>query len=73
MGALHFIQALLVFFISDPEKGIVPITINYLKFDPVATKLLPATQELFTVNLAWFVIAFFLLSSFAHFFYRYNI
>jgi len=68
MGALHFIQALLVFFISDPEKGIVPITINYLKFDPVATKLLPATQELFTVNLAWFVIAFFLLSSFAHFF-----
>ncbi len=68
MGALHFIQACVVFFLSDPEKGIVPITINFLKYDQVLGKLLPETKELFTVNLAWFVIAFFLLSSFAHFF-----
>lgn len=68
MGSLHFLQAMLVLFISDPTKGVVPITINYLRFDPVLTKLFPATRELFTVNLAWFVIGFFLLSSFAHFF-----
>jgi hypothetical protein len=68
MGTLHFLQACVVFFLSDPEKGIVPITINFLKFDQLIGKLLPATEELFTVNLAWFVIAFFLLSSLAHFF-----
>jgi hypothetical protein len=66
MALLHFIQAGLVFLLSSPDKGVVPITINYLKFDRVTSKLLPATQELFTVNLAWFVIAFFLLSSMAH-------
>jgi len=68
MGSLHLVQALIVLFISDPNKGIVPITINYLKFDQATLKLLPATNELFSVNLAWFVIGFFLLSSLAHFF-----
>jgi len=68
MAALHFIQACIVFFISSPDKGIVPITINYLQFDQVTRKLLPVTKELFTVNLAWFVVAFFLLSSLAHLF-----
>jgi len=68
MGSLHFLQALAVFFISDPTKGVVPITINYLSFDVATSKLLPTTQELFTVNLAWFVVGFFLLSSTAHFF-----
>jgi len=68
MALLHFIQACAVMFLSSPNKGVVPITINYLKFDAVAIKLLPATKELFTVNLAWFVVAFFLLSSLAHLF-----
>lgn len=68
MGSLHLVQALLVFFISDPSKGVVPITINYLKYDITLEKLLPVTKELFSVNLAWFVIGFFLLSSAAHFF-----
>lgn len=68
MGFLHFIQACAVFFLSSPDKGNVPITINYLSFDQITQKLLPATQELFTVNLAWFVIAFFMLSSIAHFY-----
>lgn len=66
MGVLHFTQAILVFFLSDPAKGKVPITLTFLKFDPILTKLIPTTQELFTVNLAWFVIAFFLICSFAH-------
>lgn len=68
MAAMHFIQAMAVLFLSDPKKGVVPVTLSYLKFDPVNTKLLPATQEIGTVNLAWFVIIFFLLSSFAHLF-----
>ncbi|MDX9739537.1 MAG: heliorhodopsin HeR [Candidatus Dojkabacteria bacterium] len=68
MSALHFLQACAVFFLSDPDKGNVPITLTFLKFDAVLTKLVPATEELFTVNLAWFVIAFFLLSSLAHLF-----
>ncbi len=68
MGFMHLLQAALVFFLSSPDKGVVPVTINYLKFDPVLTKLFPATNELFTVNIAWFVIAFFLMSAFAHFF-----
>jgi hypothetical protein len=68
MGTLHLMQALLVWFLSSPSKGIAPITVNYLSFDPVLQKLFPSTKELFTVNLAWFVIIFFLMSSFAHFF-----
>jgi hypothetical protein len=68
MGGLHFIQAMLVLFISDPNKGVVPITINFLKFDVVTQKLLPATEQIAEVNIAWFVVAFFLMSSFAHLF-----
>lgn len=66
MSAMHFIQAVAVFLLSSPDKGQVPITINFLSFDRVLGKLLPKTEELFTVNLAWFVIAFFVLSSLAH-------
>ena len=68
MAFLHFFQACIVFFLSSPDKGVVPITINYLQFDQVTRKLFPVTKELFTVNLAWFVVAFFLLSSLAHLF-----
>jgi hypothetical protein len=68
MAGLHFLQAMLVLWISDPEKGIVPITINYLKFDVVNRKLLPATEQVAEVNLATFIVIFFLLSSFAHLF-----
>jgi hypothetical protein len=68
MSALHFIQACIVFVLSSPDKGQVPITLNFLRFDAMVSKLFPATTELFMVNLAWFVIAFFLLSSLAHLF-----
>lgn len=68
MSILHFVQAMLVLYISDPNKGIVPITLNYLKYDIELKKLLPATEVIGEVNLAHFVIIFFLLSSFAHLF-----
>jgi hypothetical protein len=68
MGVLHFVQAMAVLFISDPTKGVVPVTINFLRFDVATKKLFPAVEKLGDVNLAWFVIAFFLLSSMAHLF-----
>lgn len=68
MSLMHFVQAILVMMISDPNKGIVPITLNYLQFDIETKKLLPATEVIGEVNLAHFVIIFFLLSSFAHLF-----
>jgi len=68
MGFMHFIQALLVLFISDPNKGVMPVTVSYLKFDIPTQKLLPAFEKIGEINLAWFVIGFFLLSSLAHFF-----
>lgn len=68
MGVLHLIQAIAVYLSSDPYKGIVPITLNYLKFDRIISKLLPTTEQISEVNLAWFVVIFFLLSSLAHFF-----
>ncbi len=68
MGGLHFIQAIAVLLLSSPNKGVFPITISYLRFDPTLVKLFPATKEIFTLNLAYLVVAFFLLSSLAHLF-----
>ncbi|MFA7627825.1 MAG: heliorhodopsin HeR [Candidatus Dojkabacteria bacterium] len=68
MGFLHAIQGIAVLLISDPDKGIVPITINYLRFDTQTQSLLPATEQITEVNIAWFVAIFFFMSSFAHFF-----
>jgi len=68
MAILHAIQGVLVLVISDPDKGIVPITINYLNFDVETQSLLPATEKLTEVNIAWFVAIFFFMSAFAHLF-----
>ena len=68
MAGLHFAQAIAVMLISDPKKGIVPITINYLRFDAPTQKLFPATAQIGEVNLAWFIVIFFFICSFAHLF-----
>ncbi|MHC1716817.1 MAG: heliorhodopsin HeR [Candidatus Dojkabacteria bacterium] len=68
MAFFHFVQAIAVILISDPERGIVPITIGYLRFDIGLQKLLPATEQIAEVNLAWFVAIFFILSALAHLF-----
>lgn len=68
MAVLHMAQAIAVMLISDPEKGVVPVTINFLRFDFSTKKLFPATEQIAEVNLAWFVAIFFLLSSLAHLF-----
>ncbi len=52
MGFFHLIQGIVVLVISDPEKGVVPITINYLKYNSELQKLLPATEQIGEVNIA---------------------
>lgn len=66
MSLVHFLQAALVMLLSSPEKGIFPITVNFLKFDSITRTLLPATKEIAEVNLAWFIVTFFVMSSLAH-------
>lgn len=68
MGFFHFVQGILVLLLSDPERGVVPITLNYLKYDVQLQKLLPATEQITEVNIAWFVAIFFFMSATAHLF-----
>lgn len=68
MGCLHFVQAIAVLLLSDPDKGVVPITLSFLKYDQTVSKLLPSSEQLFSVNMAWLVAIFFFLSSMAHLF-----
>lgn len=68
MGLFHLVQGIVVLLLSDPEKGIVPITVNYLKYDLELQKLLAVTEQITEVNIAWFVATFFFMSAFAHLF-----
>ncbi len=68
MGLFHLIQGIVVLLLSDPDKGIVPITVNYLKYNTELQKLLPATEQIGEVNIAWFVAIFFFMSACAHLF-----
>jgi hypothetical protein len=66
MAGLHALQALAVLLLSDPHHGISTITAIYLTI--TSPKLISATHSLFSVNLAYLVVAFFLLSALAHLF-----
>lgn len=72
MGGLHAMQALVVFVLSDPNRGIWSITANHLTLAPGSTAdkpiLASATQPIFDINLAYLVVTFFLLSAIAHLF-----
>lgn len=63
-AGLHALQGIAVVALSKSFS--VPITGSYLSFDRVAQKLLPASKELFTVELSWLIAAFFFLSATAH-------
>ena len=69
-ACLHAVQAVAVVLLSDPQRGNWTVTGNYLTLSPEsrtgAPVLVPATHDLFTVNLAYLVAAFFVLSSAAH-------
>lgn len=70
MAVLHAVQAFAVWILSDPDRGVWQITGNYLTLSPSSTaekpELVTATQGLFEVNLAYIVVAFFVMSAVAH-------
>lgn len=72
MAGLHAVQALAVFVLSDPNRGVWSVAANHLTLGPGSTEdkpvLASASQTIFDVNLAYLVVAFFLLSAIAHLF-----
>ncbi|HVI69184.1 MAG TPA: heliorhodopsin HeR [Magnetospirillaceae bacterium] len=70
MAGLHTLQALLVWLLSDPDRGVWGVTVNYLTLRPESTKENPVLESTahtaFDVNLAYLIVAFFLLSAIAH-------
>lgn len=72
MAGLHAVQALAVFVLSAPNRGVWSVTANHLTLGPDSTQnnpvLTSASQTIFDINLAYLVVAFFLLSAVAHLF-----
>lgn len=67
MGVLHALQAVALFVLSDSNKGIFPILTNYIKFDPVNKLTQSYSTQIGEINVAYLMIAFFVLSSVFHF------
>lgn len=65
MGTLHFIQAALMFLLSNDFK--LPIDTNYLKLDEAAFTLEPFRETIIEVRIAPLVALFLLFSAVAHF------
>jgi hypothetical protein len=68
MGFIHFGMAIAIVVLSDPDRGLVPITTSFLSFNPNTQALETVTKQLMEVNIAWFVAIFFIICSVAHFF-----
>jgi hypothetical protein len=72
VAGLFALQAVIVLVLSDPIKGVLPITANFLAEDKLASSssghqvLVSASHRLFDLNLAYLVAAFFILSALAH-------
>ncbi len=70
LTALHAMQGIIVLILA--KASTLPITTHYLTVDTLATKstgqpvLAQAVRHLFDINLAYIVIAFFLMSAVAH-------
>lgn len=69
MAALHLAQGIAVVVLS--QDRLFPVTTNYLTLDTIADStdaptLVPAMRNLFDVNLAYVVAAFFFMSAIAH-------
>jgi hypothetical protein len=66
---LFFIQGILVLVLSDPIKGVKPITANFLAEDKLSSSaaghqlLVSASHHLFDLNIAYVVAAFFFVSA----------
>lgn len=72
MAGLHAVQALAVWILSDPDRGVWGVTTSHLTLSSESTIDKPvlesATHSVFDINLAYLVVAFFLLSAVAHLF-----
>ena len=72
MAGFHAMQALAVWLLSDPDRGVWGVTANYLTLGAGSTGEKPvlesATHTVFNVNLAYLIVIFFLLSAVAHLF-----
>lgn len=70
MAALHAAQALAVYLLSDPNHGVWGVTASYLTLGPKSTTdkpvLVSSSHHVFDINLAYLVVAFFLMSAAAH-------
>jgi hypothetical protein len=66
MAFAHAAQAIAILVISDSTKGVKDITTNYLVLNDGTKKLEVATKSIFSLNLAWVIVAFFVLSALFH-------
>ena len=69
LAGLHFLQAIAVIFLAKDVT--FPISTNFITLDTLCSKagapsLVPATENILNVNLAYLVAAFFLMSAIAH-------
>jgi len=71
-AALFLLQGILVLVLSNPIKGVQPITTNFVTKDELSSSvagqqvLAPASHHLFDLNIAYVVAAFFFISALAH-------
>lgn len=69
LALLHFIQGVAVLILSRADS--LPVTTSYLTLDTLASKagspvLVAASRNLFDINIAYLVAAFFFISAIAH-------
>jgi hypothetical protein len=71
-AVLHLIQAAAILILSNPLRGLRPITTSFLTEDTAATaltghgSLVTATHRLFDLNIAYIVAAFFIINAISH-------
>ena len=63
-AVLHFVQAVVM--LSLAKDYTLPVTVSFLKFDQATKELLPATEKIMDVPLAWLTVAFLFMSAAAH-------
>lgn len=64
MAVLHFVQGVVMLFVSSDFK--LPVTGSFLKFDPASQSLVPSVRNLFELQIGPLVAIFLFLSALAH-------
>jgi hypothetical protein len=63
-AVLHAVQGIIVLVLA--KSSTLPITTNYLTFNQSTQQLDSATRNIFDINMAYLVVAFFFMSAIAH-------